>query len=185
MVLCTGSSHRTSYRYKNTCKKDQEINEIEMRAFKIFLTRAADIGLIPMYGKGIAERIHVNLNSIGHSLTFDSDLMNHHNGLINTHLQRTDDGKGLKVIALTDIAPNEQIYNTYARSGWESSAEVFLTYGFVEDYPQLWQWSDEELDAKIEENGSHHYSRYIGNKESAFEPNSMKYEVLAFERSGL
>lgn len=104
--------------------------------------------------------------------------MNHHNGLINTYLQRTEDGTGLKVFALTDIAPNEQIYNTYARSGWESSSDVFLTYGFVEDYPQLWQWSDEELDAKHQVDGSYHYSRYAGNEENVYEPNSKNYEVL-------
>lgn len=40
-----------SCRYKNTCKNGQDLSEVEMRAFKIFLTRAADIGLIPMYGK--------------------------------------------------------------------------------------------------------------------------------------
>jgi hypothetical protein len=40
------------------------------------------------------------------------DLMNHHNGLINTSLRRTDDGMGLTVLALTDIAAGEQIWNT-------------------------------------------------------------------------
>jgi hypothetical protein len=103
--------------------------------------------------------------------------MNHHNGLINTYLEKTKDN-GLKVFALTDIAPNEQIWNTYARSGWESSTDVFLTYGFVEDYPQLWEWGDDELDAKYEENGNHHFSRYAGNDNNLFEPNSEKYQVL-------
>lgn len=36
------------------------------------------------------------------------------------------------------------IYNTYARSGWESTVENFNTYGFVEDYPQLWRWTDDD-----------------------------------------
>lgn len=115
---------------------------------------------------------------------FRVDLMNHHNGKINTRLQKSDDD-GLQVIALTDIAPNEPIYNTYARSGWESSVDVFNTYGFVEDYPQLWQWGDNELDQRIENDPQHHFFRYIGNKligESPdpipFEPNTPKYEVL-------
>lgn len=46
-----GEIHRHINWYTTFCKKDQEPNEIELRAFKIFLTRAADIGLIPMYGK--------------------------------------------------------------------------------------------------------------------------------------
>lgn len=105
--------------------------------------------------------------------------MNHHNGLINTRLERTDDGKGLKVITSTDISPNEQIWNTYARSGWESSIEVFLTYGFVEDYPQLWQWSDDELDKRNQENADYHLTRYTGNGQRvAFDPNSSKFEIL-------
>lgn len=105
--------------------------------------------------------------------------MNHHNGLINTRLERTDDGKGLKVITSTDISPNEQIWNTYARSGWESSIEVFLTYGFVEDYPQLWQWSDDELDKRNQEIADYHLTRYTGNGQRvAFDPNSSKFEIL-------
>lgn len=40
----------------------------------------------------------------------------------------------------------------------------------------VWQWSDEDLDAKNEENGSDHYSRYAENER--FQPNSNKYEVL-------
>lgn len=118
------------------------------------------------------------------SVCFCEDLMNHHNGKINTRLQKSDDG-GLLVIALTDIAANEPIYNTYARSGWESSVDVFNTYGFVEDYPQLWQWGDNELDERNENDPQHHFFRYIGNKLSGessdlmpFQPNSPKYEVL-------
>eukprot|EP00804_Cyclotella_cryptica_P014244 CCRYP_005652-RA/>CCRYP_005652-RA protein AED:0.02 eAED:0.02 QI:49/0/0.5/1/1/1/2/0/421 len=157
----SGQTHRHIEWFRSHCKAGQEPSDLEIRAFKIFLTRAADMGLIPMY-----------------------DLMNHHNGKINTRLQKSDDG-GLLVIALTDIAPNEPIYNTYARSGWESSVDVFNTYGFVEDYPQLWQWGDAELDEKNENDPLHHFFRYIGNKlngESSdlmtYQPNSPKYEVL-------
>lgn len=104
--------------------------------------------------------------------------MNHHNGLINTYLQRTD-GNGLRVLALTEIKPKEQIWNTYNRGGWESSTDVFNTYGFLEDYPQLWRWSDDDLVVKSQENENHHYFRYIGNEnERHIEPNSDKYELL-------
>ena len=66
-----------------------------------------------------------------------------HNGKINTYLRRDGDG-GLYVIALTDIPAGMPIYNTYARSGWESTIQNFNTYGFVEDYPQLWRWTDDD-----------------------------------------
>ena len=46
-----GETHRHINWYKNECKKGEEPSDVEMRAFKIFLTRAADIGLIPMYGE--------------------------------------------------------------------------------------------------------------------------------------
>lgn len=96
----TGDTHRHVDWYKAGCNKGRELSEMDWKALKIYLTRAADIGLIPIY-----------------------DLMNHHNGKINTVLER-DAGGGLKVIALNDIPANSNIYNTYARSGWESSVDV-------------------------------------------------------------
>mmetsp|Transcript_9712 Transcript_9712/g.18232 ORF Transcript_9712/g.18232 Transcript_9712/m.18232 type:complete len:244 (+) Transcript_9712:742-1473(+) len=114
--------------------------------------------------------------------------MNHHNGFINTRLER--DGKGgLKVIARTDIDMNEPILNTYARSGWESSVDVFNTYGFVEDYPQLWRWGDDELNQRHENDPGHHFVRYLGNERLLsreatpdpsirHEPNTHLYEIL-------
>ena len=47
----TGETHRHINWYKNSCKEGRDIDHWEMRAFKTFLTRAADIGLIPIYGK--------------------------------------------------------------------------------------------------------------------------------------
>ena len=112
------------------------------------------------------------------------DLMNHHNGKINTYLQRDDSG-GLKVIALTDISANEPIYNTYARSGWESSVDTFNTYGFVEDYPQIWEWGDDQLEERKAEDPMHHFYRYIGNDRNRdtpdpflYEPNRDQYDIL-------
>jgi hypothetical protein len=66
-----------------------------------------------------------------------------HNGKINTYL-RQDGYGGLYVIALTDIPAGMPIYLTYARSGWESTIQIFNTWGFVEDYPQLWRWTDDD-----------------------------------------
>lgn len=108
--------------------------------------------------------------------------MNHHNGLINTRLEVDSEG-GLSVIALTNIPANAPIYNTYARSGWESSVDVFNTYGFVEDYPQLWRWSDDALDQLTLEDRDHARRRYgiitgDNGEPKVKEPNSHHYEVL-------
>jgi hypothetical protein len=46
----------------------------------------------------------------------------------------------------------------------------------------VWQWSDNDLDAKNEENEGHHFSRYMAandeNEQNLLQPNSNKYEVL-------
>lgn len=157
----TGETHRDIDYYKENCLEEgEEMSDLNWRAFMMALTRASDIGLVPMY-----------------------DLMNHQNGLINTYLKRKDGG--LSVVALTDIPANTPIYNTYARSGGQSSVDVFNTYGFVEGYPQLWRWSDEQLHQVLQENPDHGYHRFVlsssdGNNDRGdhVEPNSHHHEVL-------
>ncbi|KAK1742711.1 hypothetical protein QTG54_006308 [Skeletonema marinoi] len=131
----TGDTHRHINWYTSACNDSEELTSIQLKAFVMFLTRAADRGMVPMY-----------------------DLMNHHNGLINTRLQ----------------------------SWWgESTVDVFNTYGFVEDYPQLWRWSDVDMIVKAED-PNHAFGRYVGPDENSgvdaegrgFEPNSHHYEIL-------
>lgn len=158
-----GETHRHIDWYTRDCNNSEEVTPIQFKALMMFLTRACDRGLAPLY-----------------------DLMNHHNGLINTRLA-VDENGGLSVIASTTIEANEPVYNTYARGGWESSNDVFNTYGFVEDYPQLWRWSDDDMNRLVEEDPNHAFGRYVGpNGEDqgvdgdgmGFEPNSHHYEVL-------
>jgi len=157
----TGDTHRHINWYTSACNDSEELTPIQLKAFVMFLTRAADRGMVPMY-----------------------DLMNHHNGLINTRLQIDEEG-GMSVIAATAIEENEPIYNTYSRGGGESTVDVFNTYGFVEDYPQLWRWSDVDMIVKAED-PNHAFGRYVGPDENsgvdadgrAFEPNSHHYELL-------
>eukprot|EP00581_Thalassiosira_minuscula_P029135 CAMPEP_0183787662 /NCGR_PEP_ID=MMETSP0739-20130205/67659_1 /TAXON_ID=385413 /ORGANISM="Thalassiosira miniscula, Strain CCMP1093" /LENGTH=474 /DNA_ID=CAMNT_0026031753 /DNA_START=26 /DNA_END=1454 /DNA_ORIENTATION=- len=143
--------------------KGRTNDEVDWKALTMHLTRAADIGLVPMY-----------------------DLMNHHNGLINTKLARDAKG-GLSVYALIDIQTEEPIYLTYARSGTETTIDVFNTYGFVEAYPQLWRWSDEKLVKLSQEDVDHANRRYgMGGSDAnnahidfrRFVPNTPSYEVL-------
>ena len=144
------------------CIVGKEMTDLDFQAFKIYLTRSMDLGLVPMY-----------------------DLMNHHNGLINTYL-RVDDEGGVSVISLLDIHAGFPIYNTYGRSGTQATNDLFTTYGFVEDYPQLWKFTDMEID---ESDPPYDQSKLMSIEESEhphvgywrmlnFEPNSHLYEVL-------
>ncbi|KAL7547248.1 hypothetical protein ACHAWF_010567 [Thalassiosira exigua] len=164
----SGDTHRHVDWYQNACNKGGGMNDLDMKALMIWLTRATDIGLVPMY-----------------------DLMNHHNGLVNTYFETNQEGD-LKVIASTDIGENEQVFSTYARAGMESTIDIFNTYGFVEDYPQLWRWNDEKLMVSSRDKGSHTHNRYGMNNADAnndpadrlrFEPNSDHYEVLVINES--
>jgi len=113
-----GRTHSHVDWYQRTCKNGKEMTDLDWKALIILVTRASDVGLVPMY-----------------------DLLNHHNGLINTKLEY-DTERGLSIIARSDIPAGAAIYNTYAYSGMESTVDIFNTYGFVEDYPQLWRWTD-------------------------------------------
>ncbi|KAL3774299.1 hypothetical protein ACHAW5_010203 [Stephanodiscus triporus] len=143
------------------------ISVFDFQAFKIYLTRSMNLGLMPMY-----------------------DLMNHHNGKINTYIERDAKRGGVSVLSLVDIPAGFPIYNTYSWSGTKSTNDLFGQYGFVEDYPQLWQWNDSELeryrayhryvttdnnDVNLDENPNH-----LGkwNNKLNFEHNSPFYEVL-------
>ncbi|KAL7536266.1 hypothetical protein ACHAWF_005418 [Thalassiosira exigua] len=158
-----GETHRHVDWYTAACIQGGVMSEYDWKAMMMFVTRAADLGMVPLY-----------------------DLMNHHNGLINTRSERDDEG-GLRVIALMDVPANSPIYNTYAASGIESTVDVFNTYGFVEDYPRLFRWTNEQLIALSQEKEDHAYDRYgLSNSDPNnepgdrlhFEPNSRHYEVL-------
>lgn len=159
-----GETHRHINWYTTACNdSNEQLTDVQLRAFSMFLTRAADLGMVPMY-----------------------DLMNHHNGLINTRLEVDNDG-GLSVISTTAIQVGESIYNTYAREGVESSIDVFNTYGFVEDYPQLWRWSDKDMIQLVDDDPNHAFQRYVNPEDNTvgvdvdgrgFEPNSHHYEIL-------
>lgn len=146
----TGDTHRHVDWYQEACLLGREMSDLDWKALTLYLTRAVDVGLVPMY-----------------------DLMNHHNGRINTYHKNDGEG-GISVYALTDIEANTAIYNSYALSGVESTIDIFNTYGFVEEYPQLWRWNDDKLEQLNEEDETHAYQRYRDDSE----PNNPYYEVL-------
>jgi hypothetical protein len=140
--------------YQQACRYGKEMTDIDFKAFKMCITRGVDLGWLPMY-----------------------DFTNHHNGMINTYLRTSGDG-GLLVTSLTDIPAGAQIYTTYARSGWESTIDTFNTYGFVEDYPQLWRWADTESGHQLSEYRAR--DRYVKESEGHDlpDPNSDRFHEI-------
>ena len=149
-----GRTHHHVDYYQEACLAGKEMNDLDFKGFKMYITRAADLGMLPMY-----------------------DLMNHHNGKINTLLSRDIDG-GLFVYSSTDIPVGVPIYNTYARSGWDSTIDNFNNYGFVEDYPQLWRWTDTESGQLSEYNTHLRYAAAESENHNLPDPNSSSHEVL-------
>lgn len=146
-----GDSHNHVIWYQEACLHGQEdgLSDLDWRALGMYLTRAADIGMVPVY-----------------------DLMNFNNGKINTRLQRDENG-GLSVVSLMDIPAGTPIYNSCSRGGWKSSDHVFNDYGYVEDYPQLWRWTDDEWHQLSQEEWDNAYANNVDYK-----PNVPAYEVL-------
>ena len=154
------------------CIVGKEMTDLDFRAFKLCLTRSMYLGVAPMF-----------------------DLMNHHNGKTNARLEDDDEG-GFHVISLLDIPAGFPIYFSYGTAGSKSTNDFFVQYGFVEDYPQLWEWNDLDLDRIAQEKEDHAYDRYVtrGNyhdnndehpnhlrywkNKMNFEPSSPYYQVL-------
>ena len=69
------------------------------------------------------------------------DLLNHHNGMLNT--QSVASHKGNTVTTTKDIVKGEEIFMTY-RGGKENTVpDLFRRYGFVEEWPQYYEWEGE------------------------------------------
>ena len=158
-----GETRRHMDWYRNACIDGEEPTDAQRHGLLMYLTRASDRGLIPIY-----------------------DLLNHHNGLINTRLVPDDDG-GLAVVTTHEVKKGRPVYNTYARSGWESSVDVFNTYGFVEDFPQLWRWNDDVVAEAARRDPGHANNRYgragaedssVASDRAAFAANSDQHEIL-------
>ena len=73
------------------------------------------------------------------------DMINHHNGLINTESTSVYDSKGFKVRSTKEILAGEEVYSTYDKcldcgdtASYWGTPEIFREYGFVETYPQRW-----------------------------------------------
>ena len=92
------------------------------------------------------------------------DMYNHRNGKwYNTHM-KVDREVNYQVTARKDIQPGEQIYNSYnmcdncgGRKDGYGTPEIFRDYGFVENFPQRWNFEEFEFMfdlSESEEDGS-------------------------------
>jgi len=104
-------------------------DEIAVRAAMHVVSRADDDLLVPIY-----------------------DMYNHRNGkYYNTRMIPTR-GTGYKIVARKNIQAGDQIYNSYnlcdtcgGRKDGYGTPEIFRDYGFIEDFPQRWQFEDQEI----------------------------------------
>jgi len=110
------------------CNGDPQ-DEISAKAAMLVVSRADDELLVPVY-----------------------DMYNHRNGIYyNTHM-KVNRGMNYQVTARKDIQPGDQIYNSYnmcencgGRKDGYGTPEVFRDYGFVENFPQRWNFEEFEF----------------------------------------
>jgi len=101
-------------------------DELGAKAAVVVISRGDDDLLVPVY-----------------------DMYNHRNGnWYNTHM-KVSRGVNYQVTARKDIQPGEQIYNSYnmcdncgGRKDGYGTPELFRDYGFVESFPQRWNFED-------------------------------------------
>lgn len=111
-------------------------DELAAKAAMLVVMRADDDLMVPVY-----------------------DMYNHRNGRYYNTDMIINRGTGYKVVASKDIQPGDQVYNSYnmcmqcggRRDGY-GTPEIFRDYGFVEDFPQRWNF--EELEFLVDLNKS-------------------------------
>lgn len=104
--------------FSRSCLADglrKELDTLSEQALVGYVTRSCDHGMVPFY-----------------------DLLNHHNGELNTETYATE--FGLEVVACTSVCVGCQVFNSY---GADPTADLFRDYGFVEPWPRNWSWIDE------------------------------------------
>lgn len=111
--------NRSATWYSVKCLGGAEISgfdAIHWKALLTYVTRIAESGLVPVF-----------------------DLINHHTGERNVSMKEAE--SGFQLFAARTILAGEQVYTSYRRG--ESVSDLFLDYGFIEPWPQLWSWKDE------------------------------------------
>jgi spermidine synthase len=104
-------------------------DELSGKAAMLVVSRADDDLLVPVY-----------------------DMYNHRNGKYYNTIMKPDRGHNYEVTARKDIQPGDQIYNSYnmcetcgGRKNGYGTPEVFRDYGFLEDFPQRWNFEEQDF----------------------------------------
>ena len=86
------------------------------------------------------------------------DLVNHHNGKVNTENNSARAGGNIIVQASKAIKAGEELYTTYdeciecgGTADWWGTPEIFRDFGFVEPYPQRYHFLKQDISFKIDE----------------------------------
>lgn len=96
---------------------DGEPDVAAKQALVAFISRASEVGMIPIY-----------------------DLFNHHNGKRNAKLTLTEEGVQLLVVG-DGISSGDEIYLSY---GLKTASTMYRDYGFVEEWPTAWNFQTED-----------------------------------------
>ena len=100
--------------FNQSCKG--VLDEAALTALVSFVSRASEVGMVPIY-----------------------DLLNHHNGKRNAKLYIRKNGVQLLAVGNDDIQQGEEIYLSY---GLKAASQIYRDYGFVEEWPTVWNFRD-------------------------------------------
>mmetsp|Transcript_13038 Transcript_13038/g.26485 ORF Transcript_13038/g.26485 Transcript_13038/m.26485 type:complete len:476 (-) Transcript_13038:96-1523(-) len=129
--------HDYAMKWIKNCGGDPDIDPLERKAYFLAMSRDEDTLMVPIY-----------------------DMANHSNDAdkLNTlSYKPTSPGDFFQFVAARKILPGEQIYNSYNRCNycsdadfelcetfsWNRTPDLFLEFGFVEDFPQTWRFEYE------------------------------------------
>eukprot|EP00984_Skeletonema_dohrnii_P013446 scaffold5572_cov83-Skeletonema_dohrnii-CCMP3373.AAC.4 len=146
--------------YSSNCANDVVFSDLpssSRQALLAAVTRAAGLRFLPVY-----------------------DLLNHHNGMLNTECLAVQEG--VTLTTTTDIQKGDEIFNSYGGGQVNTVAEMFRKYGFVDEWPQYhsWEQRDEESDGVGDDGGMNtmHFLVLPGqNNVAIYPPSSMLSQI--------
>jgi len=118
------------------------------------------------------------------------DMVNHDNGKINTENDSMHEADGLRVRAARSLEPGEEVFASYDKcldcQGLEEywgTPEILKDFGFVENYPHRWVFSDQEIWIQVYED--YEFDAYFGDDETKITPGERQLEFLTKELARL
>ena len=113
------------------------------------------------------------------------DMVNHHNGKINTENDSMYEPGGLALRASRNLAAGEELYASYDKCldclGVEEEVgtpEILKDFGFVEHYPHRWVFTEQGIWLEVDANGE--FDPYFGEAQNST-PSREQLEFLKRE----